>query len=165
MALKEHLGNDPTLFRVPVEWAKDHSFAVKITHFDASSLDTPEDLLKEAILEKQPIGPIIDGLVAERMESERSEIVTNIIAIIIKSSNKGLAAMQLAFAAGLLITADKTGPAIAKEWGISKQAFFAGVERMRQELGLKQTRTMRDAAARQNMSKRNYRKPKEIKVS
>jgi hypothetical protein len=65
---------------------------------------------------------------------------------------------QLAFVSGLDIILNLSGPAIAESLGISKQAFFQGVEALRDRLGGRaKAPNMRDQEARANMRARGYR--------
>jgi len=160
----------PGLFRVPVEWHLDQAQAVQIDHFNFEALDRVEDEIAETIAKELPsAGPSEARCLAEKLsrlmrrqarsqiESEREEILLAILSFVIGGKKPGLRAVQLAFAAGLYETTSRTGPALARQHGISKEAFQQGVEACRRQLGLRQTRTMRSARARQTMREANYR--------
>jgi hypothetical protein len=95
-----------------------------------------------------------------RMELQdyRMEVANALLAVIVSSKKPGLAAVQLGFAAGVLLTSQKTGPEWAREFGISKEAFQEGVDHFRKVFGFRQTRFVRDDAARECMRQSNYRR-------
>ncbi|HWN09736.1 MAG TPA: hypothetical protein VNO50_10795 [Pyrinomonadaceae bacterium] len=163
---KEHAGGHlpPGVFRVPVEWSEDKAQAIQIEVFDFEHLDSLEDQVREHMAAGKPVSDLVKRLARLWMCKEKEEIISKLLSVIIQSKKPGLAATQLAFAAGLYVTASVTGPELAKKHGISKEAFQQGVERLREELGLRQTRTMRDQKARDTMRQTNYR-PGKLKAA
>jgi hypothetical protein len=143
---------------VPGEWCEDQRFAVKIDVLDFDGLDSIDDHIREELAKKGTAENFIRKLIAFELQKIRSETVVALLSQIITANDSGLAAVQLCFAAGMMLTADKSGTDYASEYGISKQAFEQGVEHYRAELGLGQTRVMRNKEARDRMSLTNYRK-------
>lgn len=156
----EHAGGavPEGMFRVPVEWSDEKATAIAIESFNYDPLDQLEDEVRERIRLGQPLGPYMEGVAREFMEREREEILVKVISLIVGCKKPGLRAVQIAFAAGLYFTSEISGSELAKQFGISKEAFQQGVEKVRSELGLRQTRTMRGAAARDAMRRSNYRR-------
>ena len=155
---KEHSGGPypPGYFRVPVEWSEETASAIAIEQFP--HVDEAEDLVRERLAQGQPLAPLILSLARRWLERDREEILVKLLSLILSSKKPGLRAAQVAFAVGLYVTAEKSGTELAREFGISKEAWQQGVERVREELGLRQTRTMRDPAARATMRSSNYRR-------
>ena len=156
---KDHAGGavPEGMFRVPVEWAEEIAHAVSVDQFNFEGLDRIEDQILEEIQQGRSVAGFIKGLAEQFMIRERLEVCSKLLALITTHRKPGLAADQLACAAGLYLTADIPWPALAKKHGVSKQAFEQGVERYRETLGLRKTRTMRDDQARHTMRQSNYR--------
>ena len=132
---------------------------VPITRWDSSSIDS----LRDAALEALKDGTI-DALFAAYSSRQRMKWMIegmNVTLIeIMESPNPKAAVKQLAFVGGLNISLGKSGPQLAKECGMSKQAFFQAVERLKQKPpGIKRPNE-RTEEAKQNMSKRNSRRGK-----
>jgi hypothetical protein len=157
---KELLAGSESLARVPLEWIGHEAHAIAICQFDFEELDSLDDRIREELREHGTAEPFLREWVRREEQGCRAEIVNAVLAMIVTSKKPGLAAVQLGFAAGVLLTSQKTGPQWAKEFGVSKEAFQEGVDSFRKKLGLRQTRFERDEAARECMRQSNYRRRK-----
>lgn len=155
----------PGLFHVPVEWADGEARNVSVDIFDPTSLDTLSDLCAEALRAGQPIEPILDAHLAQRLHDERREHLAEGISIalaeIIGSPNIAKTAAAFCFVAGLDLGAGQSGPQLAEAHGVSKQDFFQEVNRIHARFGGRLKRlNQRDEEARANMRDRNFTRKK-----
>lgn len=123
-----------------------------VEQFDYSRLDKPEDYIKEAVSEGREVMPIVMAMVRQREAEIRREGAVAILSEIVESDNPKRMAMVMCVAAGVNLVMGKSGPQIAKELRITKQALQQAVERFRRRMGLPKTRTMRSEAARKAMA-------------
>jgi hypothetical protein len=163
--MKEHAGGaiPDGLFRVPVEWSDEHGERIAVSSFDPTSLDTLSDLCREELRLGRSIEAILQAHLSAWLEMQRREWICEglktALAEILSSQNPKKSACALCFVSGMDLTLGKSGPQLAKEFGVSKQDFFQEVERIQQRFGGRLVRVnMRDKEAREKMSKRNYRK-------
>jgi len=166
MSAKEPAGGavPAGLQRVPVEWAQDGSpLPIPVTTWDPATLDTLEDIVVEEVRAGRPIAPILDrwrhGAEMDlKLEGFRTCLDEILHCVHLDAAHIKLKVYQLAFVSGLDIILNLSGPAIAENLGISKQAFFQGVESLRERLGGRaKAPNMRDKEARANMRARGYR--------
>jgi hypothetical protein len=158
---KEHGGGaiPDGLFRVPVEWSEDRAQPVPIVHFDASCLDSLSDLCREALAANKPIEPILRNFIAVEKRNWMSDGASAVLAEIITSPDPKRTACAWSYATGLHATEGKSGPELARQFGVRKQAFFQEVERILRRLGGRLIRlNMRDPKARAKMAVRNFRR-------
>jgi len=160
---KEHSGGvccGETRFRVPVVWVEDQRSAVRTEDFDfegvCARVDSLEDQVREA-LRTGGVELLLRRMVRERMESEWALLVGGILCDIKDAKDAGLAAVQICFATGIMDAMEVSGTDYAAQFGVSKQDFQQGIVRYARKYGLRQTRNMRDSAARKRMSLGNYR--------
>lgn len=144
---------------IAVEWHEDRAEAIPITHFDFGSLDSVEDQIRQHLADGS-LREFLGLWLESELSRDRAETINRILSIPVTSKKPGLAVIQLGFAAGLLLAAEKTGTQWAKEFGISKEAFQEGVDFYRRELRLRVTRYTRDQDARENMRVKNFRHPR-----
>lgn len=144
----------------PYEWENGTStHAIAATLFDPTSLDTLEDNARESLANGGSIKQIFEAWNRDALRAAMSEGIRAALSEILDSKKPQLAAAQLGFSVGLDAIMGWTGPQMAKRFGISKQAFFQGVDVFRERYGCGLKRINgRSQAARTNMSKRNYRK-------
>jgi hypothetical protein len=128
---------------------------IAITHFDIEQCDSIDDLVREELEQKGTVIGLIERMVEYRMEAERAEVISSLISIIRKAKRPDLALTQAAFAAGIILK--KTGTELGGSFGVSKQAFNAGVKKYGKKLGMRQTRIMRDDDSRDLMRLTNHR--------
>jgi len=155
----------PGLFHVPVEWADGKARNVSVDIFDPTSIDTLADLCTEALQHGQPLEPILDAHLAQRLYDERREHLAEGISIalaeIISAPNIQKTAAALCFAANLDLGAGQNGRKLAAANGVSKQDFFQEVERIQKRFGGRLKRlSQRDEEARANMRARNFARKK-----
>jgi hypothetical protein len=156
---KEHSGgvDNGGLFRVPAEWHEDQRHAVRIENFDFSKVDSFDDLVREEIALTGSARRIFDKMLALEASKVRGEVVIAVLSEIIQAKDPRQACLCLAIASGMMLTAEKSGPAHAKDLGLSKQDIQQGVEFYRRKFGLRKTRTTRDEKSRDLMRQANYR--------
>lgn len=144
--------------QVPLEWHEDEAVPVAVQHFDFASMDSLESHVQEALDKGERMEPILRSWLARESYELKREGLMAALSQIITSKRPDAAAWQLAFAAGLHVSLGLSGPEIAERLGITKQAFFQGVERFRRQFfGGLINLTQRSAEARQKMRARNYR--------
>jgi hypothetical protein len=156
---KEHAGGPPEEYREYHEsrGGRSRRELVQCKGFDFSGLDSLWDCLVERAATGLGVEPVLEEWFRERKVEACCDVIARVLEFIITSDRPKWVAYQLAVACGMDITMGLSGPAIAGLFGDSKQAFFQGVERLRDELGLRKTVSMRDEEARGNMRKANYR--------
>lgn len=156
--MKEHSGGAPDVGYIPFDSWDEQAVAVPIQHFDYAALDKPEDFIIEAVKKGEDIKPLLAAII-ERSSALRCAVkISCLIALIIEAKQPRMVAHQLMWATGMTTMDGEPGAQLAKRYGVSKQAFQQGADRICEKLELKPCRNMRDEKARQNMSKRNYRK-------
>ena len=141
---------------IAVEWHEDPAEAVPITSFNFGSLDSIEDQVRQH-LDDGTLRDFLEHWIESKLARDRADTINRILSIPVTSKKPGLAVIQMGFAAGIALAAEKTGTQWAEEFGITKEAFQEGVDFYRQELRLRVTRYTRDDQARQNMSEKNFR--------
>lgn len=152
---KEHPGGKPT---VHVEWQDNTAFVVPSEEFNHAALDSPTDLVKEAIAHGHPIDAVIDGIIEAREVAIRSETVNGLISFIIAHEKPRLAAYALGFTCNVCIVHDLTPADVARRCGVAKQDVYQAVDRACKKLGVRKTSWMRDQEAKDRMSECNHRK-------
>jgi hypothetical protein len=140
-----------------VEWIDDVPARVAIDHFDFSGLDTVEDCAREFERRGGSLGEFIRLLVDRRERELRAEGMAAVIALLWNERRTYLALRQIASAANLSALAGKSAAQLARECGVSKQAFKQGEKRFAAELELGKTRTQRSEQGREQMRLRNFR--------
>ncbi len=143
----------------PGKWEDDTIEIHPVFHFDFceidfDSMDKCEDLIKEAVMSKRPFMPMLVGVI-EQLSMKR---LTYALMMILEAKKPRTMTHQFVCAAGLQLEDGKSAEEIALSYGISKQAFQQGVQRIKKKLGLRQTRTERSDAAKEKMRLCNYRK-------
>jgi hypothetical protein len=157
--MPKNLVEPEAIGRIAVEWRDDRPIPIPITHFDFDSLDPIEDQVRQHLADGT-LRDFLSGWIERELTSDRAETINRMLSIPITSKKPGLAVIQMGFAAGILLAAEKTGTQWAKEFGITKEAFQEGVDCYRRELRLRVTRYTRDDSARQNMREKNFRHPR-----
>ena len=128
---------------------------------DPSIHDSLEDLCREALSKDGGLDTFLEERCAERASALAGEALVKLLSSIMHARRPKLAAWQIAFAAGLDLTENKTGPQCAAMSGMTKQAWFQGVDKIRKQLGINYlTPHTRDNQARAEMSKAYKRKGK-----
>ena len=151
---KEHSGGVPDYAFECTEWTEE-SYAVPIVHADIS--DKLEDVVAEYVERGSPITPLVVAAARRMARDESGRILCRAMAMVLDAKNPHLFVHQLLWSLGM---ADETCPALAKRYGISKQAFDQGAQRISESLGLRKSRMMRDEQSRKRMSLRNSRHSK-----
>ena len=134
------------------EW--DHSsFAVPIHHFDFSGVDSPEDMIKQLMLDGSPVLPLVNAWANHIADTKQIETIRFLFSLIQDADNPKRKVDEVMFACGVSFK-DKpdTLETIASRYGVEKQAVHRCVKTIRERLSLRKTRTMRSETARKNMS-------------
>lgn len=153
----EHSGGEPEYgFENSEKWDEESS-AVSTIPDETLSLDSIDDTVKEEIR----CGRSVKNLVLAAANALRSDLAAIMLArclpMILEAPSAKLCALQIMHACGM---GRESGPSIAKRFHVRKQDFYQGVEKIKQELGLRKTSNMRSDDAREKMSKRNQRNTK-----
>lgn len=145
---------------LPVEFDHDdHAVPLQIVHFDFTSMDTIADEAEEALARGAAEFQKFIAALRRTIEDDiKLSTVTQLDGFASQFRNRYMGYDLLRDACGLCDLEGETGVTLSKKWGLSKEAWQQDRERMRALLGLRKTRTMRDAKARQNMRLRNFRR-------
>lgn len=120
--------------------------------FDFDSLDTLEDMAREA-LANGTINQLVRS-VCEREVSERSTAaVAAVVCLIAESRRPKLLIDQIAYATGMSINQGISITALARKHKQTKQAFSQGALRLARLWMLRPSRQMRSLKARESMAK------------
>ena len=152
---KEHAGGEPEYGFDVDDWMEE-SFAVPIT-YQKLSIDTIDDIARETLARRGSIKPLIVQAVREMVMSETARLLGRALVMVLESRRPKLFVHQILWSTSLV---EESLPELAKQYGISKQAFDQGAHRIMEKLGLRPNRNMRDEVAREKMSKRNQRQVK-----
>jgi len=130
---------------------------VSVVQFNYDDLDSVEDIIREHVAHNRPVLPIINSMIQDSVRAELGRVLPRIFSFIWQAKKPRLVCNQIAWATNMLGGSERSISDYAREAGISKQAFKQGAQRICRDLNLRQTRTMRDDAARDKMRKSNYR--------
>ena len=150
--MKEHSGGTPNIgYEIPIAAWDEESYPVAIEQFKFHELDKPADLIRDAVKEGRDIGPLLHNL-ADRLSEQRASAMLIAVFIFIKDhDNPKLTIDRIIWALGLATCGGASCAEMAREHGISKQAFVQGAHRIVDAIGLRKSRNMRDPKARENM--------------
>ena len=126
--------------------------------FDHDSLDTQEERLKELILRGSPIADAIEEIVMSSERVAARELLLVTLSIIADAEKPRLCVAQLAWVARLPINKNASMPELAKMFGISKQAFKQGADRIEAIIGHYLNPSVRSDSARDKMRRHAYKK-------
>jgi hypothetical protein len=159
---KEHAGGAiPSGFAsIPVEWTERHCNAIPISSFDYSALDNLTSECQEALDDGRPIEPILKSWELKQRMQWMAKGAAEVLAEIVTASDIRKAACAWSYVCGLDATQGTSGPALASQFGITKQAFFQYVDQIAKRLGGMRRLNMRDDSARDKMRTRNFRGPR-----
>ena len=149
---ESHESDQPLPVVVPEAWG--HTSA----EWDPKDLDSLEDEIRESVANGKPIRHIV----ARTLEAERLELMQEgaacALSYMLEARSLKAAAAQLMFVSGIALQEGKSSPELARECGMSKQAFQQAVARLKQ-LFLNRIRrpNERTNEAKEKMSKRNSR--------
>jgi len=127
------------------------SVPVATADFDYSALDSDEELLTECVHLDVDMRPRLHKIIERAVALGRADAVSATIILILDSDNPRAMAMQVDWATGGYVSSGISMPQIAKELGISKQAFQQRDRRIHEMLDLRKTRCMRSQEAKDNM--------------
>jgi hypothetical protein len=130
----------------------EQSSPVGTVEFDYDALDSDEERLAEAVLTQQDVKPILAAIVERESSLAAQEAVSAVIMLVLDAANPRTQSEQIGWASGMYTSSGVSMPELAKRHGLTKQAFQQAVRRIRENLGLRQTRAMRSAEAKQHMS-------------
>ena len=136
------------------EMAYDHGKdnMVPTEGFDWDSLDSVEDLARDALKTPGGIEALIAELAEEFADDRASCAIGKLVCLIADHHEPKLAIACLALTAGMNTDDGIGGADIARKFGVTKQAVSQYSLRLRAALGLKPARGQRPLAARQNMA-------------
>jgi hypothetical protein len=148
----EHAGGTPHLsFESASSPKGDFSTAIATVDFDFSKLDSDEELLQECVDLHLDMRPTLHKIIEREVSLAKSEAVASVIVFILDADDPRGMAMQLSWACGNYISSGISMPQMAKQLGISKQAFQQRDRRIHEMLHLRKTRCMRSEEAKANM--------------
>lgn len=124
---------------VPSEW------------FDHSSLDSPEDIMREKLDQGFGALEIMESYVRERAAEIALERLRSFIALIAVERRPLYFIDQLVWLSGLAASNKLTLPALAKKHGVSKQAFEQAADRTNQHFNFPKTSAQRSDEAKEHM--------------
>jgi hypothetical protein len=158
---KEHAAGEEAVgvSYLRTSFGRNVAFPVPIVVFEPGELDTLEDILREKLQRGESLSEWLRSFAARQIEEARAETGQRLLALVIDARHPRRKMAQIAFACGSRLFDGLSMAAIARRFRISKEAMQQGVHAVASELGLRQARFMRDAAARSRMS-RAYRSRK-----
>jgi hypothetical protein len=158
---KEHAGGSPDVgYEIPISSWDFEAYPVAIEQFNFSELDKPGDFIVEAVHQNRDIEPILKCLVNQVAGIQAATKIAALLTIILEAKQPRMVAHQIIWATGMTLLDGAPITALAKKYGVSKQAFEQGAMRVCEKLNLRPCRNMRDETARKHMSERNYRRTK-----
>jgi hypothetical protein len=144
---------------IEVYFTEDSPSPVPIKHFDYTKLDDPLSHIREAIAEgRTDVDMLIRSMVEQLALARTTEAIGRLLGMIYEAPNARQRCVEIGIAAGIHFAMEKSGPQWAKEFHVRKQAIHQAVNRIRQQLGLRKTRTMRSEQGRKHMSKAYHQK-------
>lgn len=156
--MKEHSGGTPEIGHISLSSWDEESFVVPIEHFKFDELDKPGDFIAEIVARGEDCEPTIKAFVEHCARIKVAGIVASLLDEFLKAKNPRMIAHQIVWAIGMTLLDGESAAALAKRYGVSKQAFEQGALRVCSRLDLRPCRNMRGDEAKKNMSKRNFRK-------
>jgi hypothetical protein len=149
----EHLAEDYSA----LEASKNGSMRIAVTDFPFSILDSPAQIVIEAVEKRWNVEQILDEIIAAENSKAVSQALSRVILSILKVKNPLAYISQIGFAVGAYATSGESIPVLAKRHGMSKQSFQQGVRRVCEHFEIEPNRSMRSWAARENMRLSNWR--------
>ena len=154
-----HCNEDP--MENGVDWVGSDPVTVPVTSWDPADLDTVEQQARELMAAGKSLHAIISAQLEHQHREIQAEGIRAVMVHIIDSPEPNIAARVIAFASGMHITHGLSLPRLARECGMTKQAFLQAVQRFNDALGNTLRRpNERTDEAKQKMSKRNSRNKK-----
>jgi hypothetical protein len=155
--------DDGEPFAVRIEGAEpqlgfENGALVPVDSFDHSSLDSFEDVCRQAVKEGKKIADLVARAVQLRVEDERGRVLRQLCAELWSARKPKQALFVLALACGLGESEGWNQAEVARHVGVRKQAINQSVRAAQVRFGLRQTSAMRGAEARKTMARRNFRR-------
>ena len=148
----EHSGGSPFIgFETSSSPKGEVSIPVATADFDYSALDSDEEFLEECVLLKVDMRPRLHRIIEREVSLAKAEAVSGVIILVLDADDARAMAMQINWVCGGYISSGISMPQIAKQLGISKQAFQQRDRRIHEMLHLRKTRCMRSDEAKSNM--------------
>ena len=140
---------------------------IDTSDFDFDSLDSLEDRARQHLLDGGKLMDFIAAIREQERRKDRCEGFNIALTMIAESRTPGYTAKLMMFLTGINYLLGKSLPQIARAQGESKQTAHEKIERMRADLdsGWLVLSNVRDASARENMRRSNYRHPNECELS
>jgi hypothetical protein len=133
------------------EIAFENNQAVQTVQFDPSSLDSPEDIMREKLAMRMSAHEICESYLQERDREKPLETIRAFIALIAVEKRPLYFLDQLVWLSGLAAKNGLSLPMLAKKHGVSKQAFEQAAERTNAHFQFPKTAAQRSDEARGNM--------------
>jgi hypothetical protein len=125
---------------------------VPICEFDHSSLDSPEDIMREKLEMGMAALEICEEFARESAREQTQRMMRKIVAALFSEERPKFFIFQLAWLSGYASNEGFTLPELAAKSGVSKQAFEQACERTAVEFKFPKTSMQRSDAAKANMS-------------
>lgn len=129
-----------------------------VTYPDFSHLDSWEDRIREAVFHGGDVADMLNHFAEEKRTEHQLDAIRSVFARCSQASDRVLGFEQVCWACGISATQGKTSVDLARERGVSKQAFEQGAERIMAGLNLHPAITRRSAEAKRNMRMKGYRR-------
>jgi hypothetical protein len=149
----EHLADDYSA----LEASKNGSTRIAVTDFPFSILDSPAQIVIEAVHKGWNVEQILGEIIAIENSRAVSQALSRIILSILEVKNPLAYISQIGFAVGAFAISGESIPVLAKRHGMSKQSFQQGVRRVCECFEIGPNRSMRSQEARENMRLSNWR--------
>jgi hypothetical protein len=161
-ATKEHSGGSPRIGLIPIQANGETFFELTpIFEWNPESIDSLLDILAEhqarAGTKIDLAEMILRGGIRE-IELTVSIVVWKTLAAIKGAKDSRMAADQIAWVSGMAGMTGQSLGELARNYGLSKQAFQQGAEQYRFLFPTIRSQSARSTEARENMSQRNFRR-------
>lgn len=158
---KEHSGGSPKIGLIPCQCYGETIFEITpVFEWQPESIDSFFDILAEHQARGNIPFELADMLLAggiHEIQMAVSLAVCRTLAAIKGARDLRLAADQIAWISGISGMAGQSLGKLAKDYGLSKQAFQQGAEQYRSLLPAIRSQSARSEKSRQTMAERNYR--------
>lgn len=124
---------------------------VETLSFDAASIDSPEDVMREKLAMGFGALEICETYAKEHAKEMALEMVRVLIALVAVEKRPLYFVDQLVWLSGLAAKNGLTLPSLAKKHGVSKQAFEQAADRTNAHFNFPKTSAQRSDGARENM--------------
>jgi hypothetical protein len=132
---------------------------IPICEFDHSSLDSPEDIMREKLEMGMAALEICEEFAIQRANEMALEKIRAFLALVAVEKRPLYFIDQLVWLSGLAASNGLTLPTLAKKHGVSKQAFEQAADRTNQHFNFPKTSAQRSEEAKRHMREAYQMKP------